>query len=1229
MPRQWMGSPAVDGFRLNTESQQANGLVGWWPMLGSRGANKLADFAQGRRYPGTLGSGATWKGSGPFGQALNFDGTGNAYVSVAGGHYGPTLTVAAWVNLADTSGSHAICGEFDNPGNTWLLYYRATGNFELYDGTGSYFTATVATGTWYHVVFANWPGGGITAYFNGQPQSVTGGTRTWSSTANDFAIGKWSVAPMSGQIADVRIYNRRLSAAEVWDIYAPETRWELFAPAKSRLFAVPPPPFTTLPASMTPTTPSTFQVIVPQAGINEVLNAGAEDPADANHAAVGSGVTFTRVSAGQDLGGGLTAKARDGLRTWRFQATSQQAAGRAWTLRQALPAASYVVSCWVQALSGNLPTLAIGLGTGAYPTTAITAAALATDGNGWTQLGALFTSGQASGATKAYLALPTGSTQTCDFLVDDVQVEAGTEATTWFDGDTPGCRWLGPQYASAAERPRLVGAKALTGQGRIVNLDDGYEVHAVLPWTGFGMGPLAPMEVDLASGPGKLYQGMRRRERVLTIHFAIEVKAVSGTDAKARRLLALRQALLDKCQPGQPIVLQWNGPGGVVRQIKCVLVEGMQSFDNAGTAGAQHPIPVKFIAYEPDFREVSQTAVNLATSGTLTLTNGPAVGRQSDGSWATLPVHGGGQYLRKMYVGRDQTLYGIIDYNASTKASALYKYDGTSWTQLGYVTKGGATQPAYIYDVVETMDGTALYIVGEFDDVNLAGLSAANIARYVKASGTWSVLNGLNQPGYAACASGDGLYVYVGGLFTTVNAGGTNANYIARLTISGHAWAALANGTNGAVRKILELSDGSLAVFGDFTTASTLTTVAGTTVTQVNVASGQVNGAGRRYAVTALTDEGETTVSASTWAMVTNYPTNNALRVSWTGQTGATGYRIYASAFAGADPGGSTPLKLLTEVAAGTTSYDDKTYVVDPSWDNRQDVYWPLATDGYQNTTGAATQGAALYRTTTGVWRPMGLKNGLVGASVLDAALAADGVSIAAVGTIPQADGSPCGGVAWWNGTFWSPCGSGVSGGTARAACFASDGSLHVVGDFTAAGGRTMAAKHARWLGDYRGGVWQHRQTVWPSAATLMSIVERTRDELIIAHDRMSGTATTAGVTTVTWGGSVEGYPQIVVEGPGTVRMVYNWDTGESLPFNGPALVAGRRWIVDLANWQKAVRSNWTPTRPTGVLLAGDDLWTFHVEPGINRIGVLVENATGSTLAVLVGPRSFLSTDAT
>lgn len=69
-------------FELNRASPQAAGIVAWWPMLASRGMNKLRDMS-GRGLDGAFkGAGEPlWRVDGTLGAVLDFDGTDD-FISV-------------------------------------------------------------------------------------------------------------------------------------------------------------------------------------------------------------------------------------------------------------------------------------------------------------------------------------------------------------------------------------------------------------------------------------------------------------------------------------------------------------------------------------------------------------------------------------------------------------------------------------------------------------------------------------------------------------------------------------------------------------------------------------------------------------------------------------------------------------------------------------------------------------------------------------------------------------------------------------------------------------------------------------------------------------------------------------------------------------------------------------------------------------------------------------------
>ncbi len=243
-PRPPIGVP----FGLNTQSPQAQGLVAWWPGLGSAGANILRDFS-GRGLHGVFPGGTAnpaWAGDAQFGQTLSFNGVNN-YVdcgNAASLNITNALTIGTWINptvsgnskyrtiLAKRIGTISnyqlyLYGEATNQG---ILNFYATSNINTgYIPVVGNYTHIVAT-----VLETN-----VSVYANGRP--IATGSSAIATNNGILAIGRVGsnevVDPdlsFFGFINDTRIYNRALSAAEVWQQYDPATRWDLYRPLTRR-----------------------------------------------------------------------------------------------------------------------------------------------------------------------------------------------------------------------------------------------------------------------------------------------------------------------------------------------------------------------------------------------------------------------------------------------------------------------------------------------------------------------------------------------------------------------------------------------------------------------------------------------------------------------------------------------------------------------------------------------------------------------------------------------------------------------------------------------------------------------------------------------------------------------------------------------------------------------------------------------------------------------------------
>lgn len=245
--------PNVD-FDINLASPQARGLVCWLPLPGPRRGGYL-DRAQRRTY--TPNNGPVWTADGWFGESLLLDDVANQYLSVSGIPVaGYPLTVVGWFRSDDITTNQGIVA-LSNTASSDLIWIRAN------SGPAAIRLAVVVSGAVDGVnSTANWTDGawnmacGVLAsatdravFVNGRFKGTDTSSAAFPSSANLTTVGAVVDAgsvgiKLSGKVADVRIYNRALSDAEVWGLYDPATRFDLYRPRVRMWAAAPvgPPP---------------------------------------------------------------------------------------------------------------------------------------------------------------------------------------------------------------------------------------------------------------------------------------------------------------------------------------------------------------------------------------------------------------------------------------------------------------------------------------------------------------------------------------------------------------------------------------------------------------------------------------------------------------------------------------------------------------------------------------------------------------------------------------------------------------------------------------------------------------------------------------------------------------------------------------------------------------------------------------------------------------------------
>jgi hypothetical protein len=242
-----VGASVVGPAGLNS------GLMGWWTFDGANLTNNVTD-SSGRGNNGTfvnLTPTTTYQTIGKLGQAFNFPGTDNNYVSITNQtdfnfERSSTFSISAWIKRDTSSTEDSIVGKNNSsfqgytfwlpPDNDGGICASATGCIAVTvhstSGDCSVGVARAITnGIWYHVVFTYTGSGSVAGqsiYINGVKQTTvtqtngcSGGTaiNTDAVTIGSDRDAAGSGDEFDGTIDDVRIYNRVLSQSEINQLY--------------------------------------------------------------------------------------------------------------------------------------------------------------------------------------------------------------------------------------------------------------------------------------------------------------------------------------------------------------------------------------------------------------------------------------------------------------------------------------------------------------------------------------------------------------------------------------------------------------------------------------------------------------------------------------------------------------------------------------------------------------------------------------------------------------------------------------------------------------------------------------------------------------------------------------------------------------------------------------------------------------------------------------------------
>ena len=223
---------ALSSTEVEQLSQGINvtsGIKGWWLTDTADTLPTIVDHS-GWDNDGTATG--TTASDGPF-FSREFDGVDDYIDCGNDSSLNPTgdFTLACWFRVHTRTAEHFFIGRDDaSLGRSYAFGIRSDGFLQLqinggltaHSGLGTDFDDAGNKNRWFHGVAVREAGVGTTLYLN-RAVEVTGSDATPNVTTGPTTIGKrtFSSSQMEfdGNLADVRIYSRALSASEVTDLY--------------------------------------------------------------------------------------------------------------------------------------------------------------------------------------------------------------------------------------------------------------------------------------------------------------------------------------------------------------------------------------------------------------------------------------------------------------------------------------------------------------------------------------------------------------------------------------------------------------------------------------------------------------------------------------------------------------------------------------------------------------------------------------------------------------------------------------------------------------------------------------------------------------------------------------------------------------------------------------------------------------------------------------------------
>lgn len=417
----------------------------------------------------------------------------------------------------------------------------------------------------------------------------------------------------------------------------------------------------------------------------------------------------------------------------------------------------------------------------------------------WVRISGTFTE---SGTNTRRIYVKKRGTGTDPFWIDGVQLEALSYATSYCDGDQPGCQWTGTKHASTSQR-----SFSYRGGGKKISLAS---LNAYLiSQQGTGMATIENQRVPYAIKPGSYFQRSNVRERSLTIALSVAGDGVANWHYRRQALIDLIKP--DLVVPEQPFRLTYDDGGRDV-YLDCYYEDGLGIGDGTRDIEA---IPIKCLATDPFWKVDGNNAA--ALPGRTSVANANYIlQRDSLHQWSAMGT-GANLPVTALTVGPDRYVYaggGFTSMGGVSNTASIAKWDGTAWNAVGTGLNDAVN--SLVFDA-----NGLLYVGGQFSNAG-GNANADSIATWDGSS--WGAL-GTGIVGIVnVIAIGPDGAIYAGGTFSSAG-GVANTTRIAKW--NGSAWSALGTGiaTTGsaggssAVEAMAFSPKGDLYVAGSFDSA--------------------------------------------------------------------------------------------------------------------------------------------------------------------------------------------------------------------------------------------------------------------------------------------------------------------------------------------------------------------------------------------------------------------------